>query len=136
MPATDQRSSNAEGERTEPETTFGVDPGDADTWEIVRVHCPACDRPIALLSDEERLPQHAVLPSAWHPFSPALCQGSGAPTDDLPECEEHQGRGTGLEALLTAPGALDWRTQPFSHAAVHRAVRAHVPAQRKAQVRG
>ncbi|GAA2749764.1 MULTISPECIES: hypothetical protein [Kitasatospora] len=133
MPAVDQRSS--EDERTEPAHTLGVDPGDADTWEIVRVHCPACDRPIALIGDEERLPQHAVLPSAWHPFSPKLCPGSGAPTDELPECEEHAEEGTGLAALLTRPRALDWRTQPFSHAATHRPVRApHVPAQRTAPV--
>ncbi|WP_354643636.1 hypothetical protein [Kitasatospora camelliae] len=132
MSAVDQRSRDVEDERTEPGSgpLLGTDPGEPDTWEIVRVHCPACDRPIALVGDEERLPQHAVLPSAWHPFSPAVCPGSGAPTDELPECEEHAEEGTGLEALLTLPAELDWRRQPFSHAAVHRAVRAQVPQQR------
>jgi len=43
MPATDQRSRAAEGERTEPAfgPPAGTDPGEPDTWEIVRVHCPA-----------------------------------------------------------------------------------------------
>ncbi|MEV6975866.1 hypothetical protein [Kitasatospora sp. NPDC093806] len=102
----------------------GVDPGEADTWEIFRVHCPACRRPIALVGDEERLPQHAVLPKAWHPFSPALCPGSGAATDDLAEVESAEdAEPTGLAALLALPSELDWRTQPFSHALVHRPVR-------------
>ncbi|MBP0448863.1 hypothetical protein J5Y04_04810 [Kitasatospora sp. RG8] len=102
----------------------GVDPGEADTWEIFRVHCPECRRPIALVGDEERLPQHAVLPTAWHPFSPALCPGSGAPTDDLAEVEPSEdAEADGLEALLALPTELDWRTQPFSHAVAHRPVR-------------
>ncbi|WP_327674955.1 hypothetical protein [Kitasatospora sp. NBC_00458] len=113
----------------------GVDPGEADTWEIFRVHCPACRRPIALVGDEERLPQHAVLPTAWHPFSPALCPGSGAPTDDLTDVETAEdAEPTGLEALLALPSELDWRTQPFSHAMVHRPVRVEpapaIPEQR------
>ncbi|MER5352437.1 hypothetical protein ABT093_19155 [Kitasatospora sp. NPDC002551] len=117
------------------ETAPGVDPGEADTWDIVRVHCPSCRRPIALVGDEERLPQHAVLPRPWHPFSPALCPGSGAPTDDLAEVESAEDAGSaGLEKLLTHPGELDWRTQPFSHAMVHRPVRSAaapaVPEQR------
>lgn len=121
MPATDQRFRAAEDdERLEAEHSTdypGVDPGEMDTWEIVRVHCPECDRPIALVGDEERLPQHAVLPTAWHPFSPALCPGSGAPADDLSECDAIAHTAVpGLEALLALPTALDWRTQPFSHA--------------------
>ncbi|MGW6918334.1 hypothetical protein ACWGB8_31650 [Kitasatospora sp. NPDC054939] len=102
----------------------GVDPGEADTWEIFRVHCPACRRPIALVGDEERLPQHAVLPTAWHPFSPALCPGSGAPTDDLAEVDAPaDAPGPALATLLRLPSELDWRTQPFSHAVAHRPVR-------------
>lgn len=104
-----------------------MDPGEADTWEIFRVHCPECRRPIALVGDEERLPQHAVLPTAWHPFSPALCPGSGAPTDDLAEVDSAEDAETDdLEALLALPAELDWRTQPFSHAVAHRPVQ--VPA--------
>lgn len=128
MPATDQSVRFAEDELTYPDFILGTDPGDAETWEIVRVHCPACDRPIALIGDEERLPQHAVLPTAWHPFSATICAGSGVPTDDLAECETPVEDGDELAALLTLPAALDWRTQPFSHVAVHRAV----PAQRAA----
>jgi len=117
MPATDQPSRNVEDhERLDAGDFPGVDPGEMDTWEIFRVHCPECDRPIALVGDEERLPQHAVLPTAWHPFSPALCPGSGVPTDDLAECDSPAHSATpGLDALLALPAELDWRTQPFSH---------------------
>ncbi|WP_328957950.1 hypothetical protein [Kitasatospora purpeofusca] len=102
----------------------GVDPGEAELWEIVRVDCPSCRRPIALVGDEERLPQHAVLPRAWHPFSPTLCPGSGTPTDDLVEVEcAEEADSAGLGSLSALPGEHDWRTQPFSHALVHRPVR-------------
>ncbi|WP_329570838.1 hypothetical protein [Kitasatospora sp. NBC_01266] len=130
MPAAEQRAFGADSTLTshdEPEgedrlADFGfapgTDPGEADTWEIIRVHCPECQRPIALLGDEELLPQHAVLRTAWHPFSPALCPGSGLPADDLEECAPEPGTQAGgtLDALLTLPAELDWRTQPFSHA--------------------
>ncbi|MEV7216965.1 hypothetical protein AB0O31_28220 [Kitasatospora cineracea] len=128
MPSTDLRS-DVEDEPGAPEASFGTDPGAADTWEIVRVHCPECDRPIALIGDEERLPQHAVLTSAWNPFQPAICRGTGAPTADLPECEE-QPEQDGPANLVALPTALDWRTQPFSHAGAHRPVRIFLPAQR------
>ncbi|MFB6890466.1 hypothetical protein ACFCX4_14240 [Kitasatospora sp. NPDC056327] len=106
------------------EAVPGVDPGEADAWEIFRVHCPSCRRPIALVGDEEQLPQHAVLPRPWHPFSPALCPGSGTPTDDLAEVESAgDAEAAGQGGPLTPPGELDWRTQPFSHATVHRPVR-------------
>ncbi|GAA2835497.1 hypothetical protein RMN57_08005 [Kitasatospora sp. CM 4170] len=144
MRATDQRSLSADDthDMTDREDLAvpsdpapGMDPGEGDTWEIIRVHCPECRRPIALVGDEERLPQHAVLPTAWHPFSPALCPGSGAPTDDLAEVETAEdAEPTGLEGLLTLPAELDWRTQPFSHAVAHRPVRAatapSIPEQR------
>ncbi|MFF2040406.1 hypothetical protein ACFVVX_08270 [Kitasatospora sp. NPDC058170] len=145
MPATDERSLGADDTH---DTTGredlavghdpapGVDPGEGDTWEIFRVHCPECRRPIALVGDEERLPQHAVLPTAWHPFSPALCPGSGVAADDLAEVEDAQdAQAPGLEALLTLPAELDWRTQPFSHAVAHRPVRVEaapaIPEQRR-----
>ncbi|MFD8599378.1 hypothetical protein ACFV1L_30685 [Kitasatospora sp. NPDC059646] len=128
MPSTDQRP-DVEDEPGAPEPSLGTDPGAADSWEIVRVHCPACDRPIALIGDEERLPQHAVLPSAWNPFQSAICRGTGAPTADLPECVEQPAQ-DGFDNLVALPTALDWRTQPFSHAGAHRAVRALLPAQR------
>ncbi|MFD7451272.1 hypothetical protein [Kitasatospora sp. NPDC059827] len=102
----------------------GTDPGDAETWDIFRVHCPECRRPIALVADEEQLPQHALLPTAWNPFAPAICPGSGTLTDDLAEAETREdAEPTGFEALCKLPSGLDWRTQPFSHAPVHRPVR-------------
>jgi hypothetical protein len=130
MPAAEQRVLRAdstltshdepEGEERSPglDLAPGADPGDAETWEIVRVHCPECQRAIALVGDEEQLPQHAVLRTAWHPFSPALCPGSGLPTDDLEEVAPEPGasQADALAALLTLPAELDWRTQPFSHA--------------------
>ncbi len=70
-----------------------------------------------------------MLPSAWNPFQSAICRGTGAPTADLPECVE-QPEQDGLDNLVALPTALDWRTQPFSHAGAHRAVRALLPAQR------
>ncbi|MFD0257276.1 hypothetical protein ACFXKJ_20615 [Kitasatospora indigofera] len=134
MSAVDERSLSADDTHdTNDRDTFavsygptpGTDPGEADTWEIIRVHCPECDRPIALLGDEERLPQHAVLPTAWHPFSPALCPGSGVPADDLAEIDAPEDTvAPGLEGLLALPAALDWRTQPFSHAVAHSPVKA------------
>ncbi|WP_100835146.1 hypothetical protein [Kitasatospora fiedleri] len=128
MPSIDQRS-DVEDEPGALEAPFGADSGAADTWESFRVHCPECDRPIALIGDEERLPQHAVLTSAWNPFQPAICPGTGLPTAELPECEEPP-RSDGPDNLVALPSALDWRTQPFSHAGAHRPVRALVPAQR------
>ncbi|MDH6119017.1 hypothetical protein [Kitasatospora sp. GAS204B] len=129
MPAAEQRAFGADSTLTsndEPEGEDrtsglgfapGADPGEAETWEIIRVHCPECQRPIALLGDEELLPQHAVLRTAWHPFSPALCPGSGLLADDLEECAAEPGEpADALAALLTLPTELDWRTQPFSHA--------------------
>ncbi|MER7752338.1 hypothetical protein [Kitasatospora sp. NPDC097643] len=130
MPATDQRALGADetDDRADREGLAvdhghgpGTDPGEADTWEIFRVHCPECRRPIALVADEERLPMHALLPTAWNPFAPAICSGSGAPTDDLAEVEAQQdARPTGFDALFKLPAELDWRTQPFSHAVLHR----------------
>ncbi|MCX4744887.1 hypothetical protein OG455_05015 [Kitasatospora sp. NBC_01287] len=160
MPATEQRAFGAQRTLTshdDPEgedltaagADFapGADPGDAETWEIFRVHCPECHRPIALVGDEELLPQHAVLRTAWHPFSPALCPGSGLPTEDLEEFATDSGPANDresdaadgpalhpLDALLTLPAELDWRTQPFSHVggpgSVPLLLAERVPAQR------
>jgi hypothetical protein len=100
-----------------PVVDHGRDPGDGETWDIVRLRCPECDRPIALLGDEERFPQHALLPTAWHPFSPAVCAGSGRSVDEALELEDEPDFDPepSLESLLTLPPELDWRRQPFSH---------------------
>ncbi|MFJ6622888.1 hypothetical protein ACIQOW_35555 [Kitasatospora sp. NPDC091335] len=131
MPATDQRVLGADetDDMTDREDLAvdhmpGTDPGEADTWDIFRVHCPECRRPIALVADEERLPLHALLPTAWNPFAPAICPGSGTPTDDLAEAEDSEDAEPVLfDALFKLPSGLDWRTQPFSHAVAHRPVR-------------
>lgn len=106
----------------------GTDPGEGETWDIQRLRCPECDRPIALVGDEERFPQHALLRTAWSPFSDetAACPGSGRPATDAQEPEEDGDFDPepDLEALLALPPELDWRTQPFSDV---RSVRAAVP---------
>jgi len=87
-----------------------------DTFEMYRVFCPDCSQPIALLADEESLPEHALCASPWNPFGLTVCSGTGRaagdaqPADDTTELQEQD---TAL--LLTLPQGLDWRTQPFSH---------------------
>lgn len=87
-----------------------------ESLELYRVTCPDCAQPIALLADEERLPEHALCATPWDPFGPVVCDGSGrpaeeaAPVDGVTEAQEHD-----VAALLTLPEGLDWRTQPFSH---------------------
>ncbi|MDN3295761.1 hypothetical protein QWM81_17225 [Streptomyces ficellus] len=87
-----------------------------DTFEMFRVICPDCVQPIALLADEEVLPEHALCPTPWNPFVLSVCTGTGrsvseaSPADETLELLEQE---TGL--LLTLPQGLDWRTQPFSH---------------------
>ncbi|QQM44745.1 hypothetical protein [Streptomyces liliifuscus] len=87
-----------------------------DTFEMYRVICPDCAQPIALLADEEILPEHALCASPWNPFGLTVCAGTGRtaaearPADETMEAQEQD---TAL--LLTLPQGLDWRTQPFSH---------------------
>src|ERR1044072_2051073 len=48
-----------------------LDEGDIEsyeTYEMFRVVCPDCAQPIALLADEDVLPEHALCPSPWNPF--------------------------------------------------------------------
>lgn len=107
-------------ERPEPESVDPVkdDTPDAyDMCEMYRVICPDCTQPIALLADEDVLPEHALCPTPWNPFVLKVCSGTGRsvsrtlPADESPDLQEHE---TGL--LLTLPQGLDWRMQPFSHA--------------------
>ncbi|MFF3734466.1 hypothetical protein ACFYXM_30245 [Streptomyces sp. NPDC002476] len=107
-------------ERFEPDS---VDPDDDavadpyDMFEMYRVICPDCAQPIALLADEDVLPEHALCPTPWNPFVLQVCSGTGRavsrtrPADESPDPQEQDG---GL--LLTLPQGLDWRMQPFSHA--------------------
>ncbi|OQR59312.1 hypothetical protein B6E66_35655 [Streptomyces maremycinicus] len=111
-----------EPEGVEPFDADGFDGDDAehfdayDTFEMYRVICPDCAQPIALLADEEVLPEHALCASPWNPFGLTVCAGTGRgasearPADESVELQEQD---TAL--LLTLPQGLDWRTQPFSH---------------------
>ncbi|GAA2811429.1 hypothetical protein [Streptomyces showdoensis] len=87
-----------------------------DTFEMYRVICPDCVQPIALLADEDVLPEHALCPTPWNPFVLTVCSGTGLPAADARPADETlevQEQDTAL--LLTLPQGLDWRTQPFSH---------------------
>jgi hypothetical protein len=104
----------------QPEAVESVeDEGDLDayeTFEMFRVLCPDCEQPIALLADEDVLPEHARCPTPWNPFGLQVCTGSGrsvAETGPADESMEVQEQNTAL--LLTLPQGLDWRMQPFSH---------------------
>ncbi|MFG2131448.1 hypothetical protein ACGFNV_27020 [Streptomyces sp. NPDC048751] len=108
-------------------TPEGVEPDDLndidgeeldayDTFEMYRVICPDCAQPIALLADEEVLPEHALCASPWNPFGLTVCAGTGRRASDARSADESgdlQEQDTAL--LLTLPQGLDWRTQPFSH---------------------
>lgn len=108
--------------RTEPAPVDSAGPADIDeldaydTFEMYRVICPDCAQPIALLADEDVLPEHALCPTPWNPFGLTVCAGTGGaaaearPADESLEVQEQD---TAL--LLTLPQGLDWRTQPFSH---------------------
>ncbi|MEU0301688.1 hypothetical protein ABZ252_19820 [Streptomyces sp. NPDC006175] len=109
--------------RTEPESDdYAAQDEDAvpdayDMFEMYRVICPDCAQPIALLADEDVLPEHALCPTPWNPFVLTVCPGTNRdasearPADESIEVQEQE---TAL--LLTLPQGLDWRMQPFSHA--------------------
>ncbi|MBV1939658.1 hypothetical protein [Streptomyces sp. BV286] len=105
-----------EPEGVEPDALDGEELDAYDTFEMYRVICPDCAQPIALLADEESLPEHALCASPWNPFGLTVCAGTGRaaaearPADETMEVQEQD---TAL--LLTLPQGLDWRTQPFSH---------------------
>jgi hypothetical protein len=93
-----------------------VGPADEETWEIFRVHCPDCRQPIALLAEEDVLPEHARCATPWNPFGLSVCEGSGRPVRDAgPVQDVFDDEEDVAAALLTLPAGLDWRTQPFSH---------------------
>ncbi|MGX2998390.1 hypothetical protein JNUCC64_29700 [Streptomyces sp. JNUCC 64] len=102
----------------------GVEPGVADeeefdaydTLDLHRVICPDCAQPIALLADEDALPEHAMCPTPWNPFGLRVCAGTGRPAAGARPADEEAGPERETTAvLLTLPQGLDWRTQPFSH---------------------
>ncbi|MEV3859643.1 hypothetical protein AB0J38_35720 [Streptomyces sp. NPDC050095] len=103
-------------EGVEPDV-FDEDETDAyDTFEMYRVICPDCAQPIALLADEDVLPEHALCASPWNPFGLTVCAGTGRAAADARPADEQTGtQEQDTSLLLTLPQGLDWRTQPFSH---------------------
>ncbi|WP_255954267.1 hypothetical protein [Streptomyces odontomachi] len=92
------------------------DPADSDdTFDTYRVVCPDCAQSIALLADEDVLPEHALCPSAWDPFGLQVCAGTGRPSVDALAADADGEEEPEAALLLTLPQGLDWRTQPFSH---------------------
>ncbi|MFJ6699781.1 hypothetical protein ACIQM4_27440 [Streptomyces sp. NPDC091272] len=127
--------------RTQPEpvTVVSFDSGEddgsdsCDTFEMYRVICPDCAQPIALLAEEDVLPEHAKCPTPWNPFGLTACAGTGRPAADAKPADETltvQEQDTAL--LLTLPQGLDWRTQPFSHVGGPGSRPVKVPPQRAA----
>nr|WSX52911.1 hypothetical protein OG409_30685 [Streptomyces sp. NBC_00974] len=92
--------------------------GYAEGFEIHHAVCPDCGQAIALVADEEFLPQHALCLTPWNPFGLTVCAGTGRPASDaLPTLGLAAEGTTELEPVvhLALPQGLDWRTQPFSH---------------------
>ena len=123
----------SEPEGVEPDAFDGEELDAYDTFEMYRVICPDCTQPIALLADEESLPEHALCASPWNPFGLTVCAGTGRtaaearPADESAELQEQD---TAL--LLTLPQGLDWRTQPFSHVGGPGSRPMRVPVMRRA----
>lgn len=104
-----------EPEGVEPDA-LDDEPDAYDTFEMYRVICPDCAQPIALLADEEILPEHALCASPWNPFGLTVCAGTGrSAADARPADESFEPQEQDTALLLTLPQGLDWRTQPFSH---------------------
>ncbi|MGW1587245.1 hypothetical protein [Streptomyces sp. NPDC002386] len=105
-----------EPEGVEPDADQADELDAYDTFEMYRVLCPDCAQPIALLADEEFLPEHALCASPWNPFGLTVCAGTGrAATEARPADESFAPQEQDTALLLTLPQGLDWRTQPFSH---------------------
>jgi hypothetical protein len=110
---------------------------DAQDLDIFRVACPDCARPIALLGDEDVLPEHALCPTPWNPFGLTVCPGSGRAAHDATPAADAADAADGddesdIASLLTLPAGLDWRTQPFSHVGGAGSRPLRVPLQRAA----
>ena len=106
-----------DAEFTPTEASDASDASDSDdTFDTYRVICPDCAQSIALLADEDVLPEHALCPSPWNPFGLQVCPGTGRASGDAFAADGPAGEQEQEAALLlTLPQSLDWRTQPFSH---------------------
>ncbi|WP_328772971.1 hypothetical protein [Streptomyces sp. NBC_00286] len=117
----------------------GVEPAEDeldayDTFEMYRVICPDCAQPIALLADEEVLPEHALCATPWNPFGLTVCAGTGrAAAEARPADESMEAQEQDTALLLTLPQGLDWRTQPFSHVGGPGSRPIRVPVMRRRQ---
>ncbi|MCB5165252.1 hypothetical protein LG634_10475 [Streptomyces bambusae] len=87
----------------------------AESFEVHHATCPDCSQSIALVADEEFLPEHALCLTPWNPFGLTVCPGTGRPASPAPGADSPAERELEPVVLLTLPQGLDWRTQPFSH---------------------
>ncbi|UED82921.1 hypothetical protein [Streptomyces profundus] len=86
--------------------------------EALRVVCPECNRPIALGAHDEPLPRHALCSTPFNPFGLTVCPGSGLEPNEAGWVAQVALPSVGDALTLAAlPEGLDWRLQPFSHAA-------------------
>ncbi|WP_067226592.1 hypothetical protein [Streptomyces sp. NBRC 109706] len=86
--------------------------------EALRVVCPECNRSIALAAHDEPLPQHALCSTPFNPFGLTVCSGSGVEPGETGWVAQVALPSVGEALSLAAlPDGLDWRLQPFSHAA-------------------
>ncbi|OXY90380.1 hypothetical protein [Streptomyces diastatochromogenes] len=121
-----------EPEGVEPDALEAEELDAYDTFEMYRVICPDCAQPIALLADEEILPEHALCASPWNPFGLTVCAGTGrAAADARPADESVEPQEQDTALLLTLPQGLNWRTQPFSHVGGPGSRPMRVPAMRR-----
>ena len=135
VPKRQQPVIEPEPEGVEPDAYDEADadePDAYDTFEMYRVICPDCAQPIALLADEEVLPEHALCASPWNPFGLTVCAGTGrAAADARPADESFEPQEQDTALLLTLPQGLNWRTQPFSHVGGPGSRPMRVPAMRR-----
>ena len=84
-----------------------------DTFEMYRVICPDCAQPIALLADEEELPEHALCASPWNPFGLTVCAGTGrSAADARPADESFDPTPTLTPSRTTRPNGTTQRPNP------------------------
>ncbi|MEU3776175.1 hypothetical protein AB0F11_23775 [Streptomyces sp. NPDC032472] len=116
-----KRAGRTEPEPLDPSASGFADEADGfedgEGFEMHHAVCPDCGQSIALVADEEYLPEHALCLTPWNPFGLTVCAGTGRPAvEALPAAGAGSEESQDLEVvLLTLPQGLDWRTQPFSH---------------------
>lgn len=109
------RTAEDAARRAGEEAAAAAEPYEGETYEIFRVTCPDCGQPIALLAEEDTLPEHGLCASPWDPFGLTVCQGSGRAASRAAALDGESVHDHDVTALLTLPAGLDWRMQPFSH---------------------